>query len=322
MREAVREGGMTPPPPAHVYGPVPSRRLGRSLGADIVPYKVCTYDCVYCQIGRTTDKTLDRREYVAVDEVIAGLKEKLAGAPPPDYIGVAGSGEPTLNSRIGELIRGIKRMTRVPVAVLTNGSLLSLPDVRDALMEADLVLPSLDAGDERLFRLVNRPHPGIGFDAMVDGIAEFTARFPRDVWLEVFLCAGLTGTRAEAKKLAALARRIRPARVQLNTVGRPPCEESARAVPPAGMKALASIFRPPAEVIAGAAGGPPAGGGRAATDDEILELLRRRPCTARGVAAGLGLHVAEAVKRLEALAARGAAEAVRLGGVVHHRAAK
>jgi len=169
----------------YVYGPVASRRLGRSLGVDLVPFKTCTYDCVYCQLGRTTHRTIQRGEYVPVDAVLAGLKAKLALGPKPDYISLAGSGEPTLHARIGDLIAGIKLMTRIPIAVLTNGSLLWVPEVQDALMEADLVLPSLDAGDEPMFQRVNRPHPEILFEGMVDGLAAFTARFRKLVWLEV-----------------------------------------------------------------------------------------------------------------------------------------
>ena len=143
-----------------VYGPVSSRRLGRSLGVDLVPFKTCTYDCIYCQLGHTNDQTTRRAGYVDQDWVLAELKMKLGHAPLPNYISLAGSGEPTLHAGIGELIVGIKRLTRVPVAVLTNGSLLWDPDVRKALMEADLVMPSLDAGDETTFQQVNRPHRG------------------------------------------------------------------------------------------------------------------------------------------------------------------
>ncbi len=142
----------------YLYGPVPSRRLGRSLGIDLVPFKTCTYDCIYCQLGRTTNKTMERRPYVPVKDILSELKIKLAIGGSPDYISIAGSGEPTLHSDIGELIGKIKEITKIPVAVLTNGSLLYLPEVRAALMQADLVIPSLDAGDEELFHYVNRPH--------------------------------------------------------------------------------------------------------------------------------------------------------------------
>jgi len=306
---------MTEPGFRYVYGPVPSRRLGRSLGLDLVPFKTCTYDCVYCQLGRTTNKTIDRKEYVPVNEVLAELERKLAGENAPDYISLAGSGEPTLNAGIGDLIGKIQGLTDIPVAVLTNGSLLGMGEVQDPLMAADLVVPSLDAGDERLFRYVNRPHGDISFEGMVDGIAAFTDRFPGEVWLEVFLLAGVTGIPSEVKKIAALARRIGPARVQLNTVYRPPAEEFARPLSTDQMFTLKDIFPGSVEIISeserdGERIWPLA----EAREADILALLRRRPCTSADVASGLGIHLTEALKGLEALAAAGKAHTVVTSG--------
>ena len=299
----------------HVYGPVPSHRLGRSLGVDLVPFKTCAYNCIYCQLGRTTDLTITRREYVPVDEILIQLREKLRTGPTPDYVSLAGSGEPTLHARIGKLIAGIKRLTRIPVAVLTNGLLLSMRDIQDALMEADLVLPSLDAGDSDLFRLVNRPHAQIEFDAMVDGLAVFRERFTKPVWLEVMLLAGITGIRAEVEKIAALARRIRPERVQINTITRPPCEEFAYPVSPDVMAAFARLFGRGASVVSEHRPRRAAGSGTLA-DGDILALLTRRPCTARGISKGLGLHLGEIIKRLDLLTDRGAVTPVRKNGSV------
>lgn len=291
----------------HIYGPVPSRRLGRSLGVDLVPFKTCTYDCVYCQLGRTTNKTIERKEYITLSEVTAELKRKLAaGGEKPEYIGIAGSGEPTLHSGIGDLIREIKAMTDIPVAVVTNGSLLWMSEVQDDLMAADLVLPSLDAGDEELFRYVNRPHKELSFDRMVAGLAEFTERFPGEVWLEVFLLGGVTGLPVEAKKIASIIERIRPARVQLNTVMRPPAEEYAFALSPERLRALKSLFPSVVDIVHEPGAGHSHTPVASDTDDkEILDLLGRRPCTCADVAAGLGMHAAEALKQLEALFAAG-----------------
>jgi wyosine [tRNA(Phe)-imidazoG37] synthetase (radical SAM superfamily) len=306
---------MNPASFRHVYGPVPSKRLGRSLGVDLVPFKTCTYDCIYCQLGRTTCKTLERKAYVAVEEALAELDASLRGGSAPDYIGLAGSGEPTLNSRIGEIIDAIKTMTSIPVAVLTNGSLLWMPEVREALMRADLVLPSLDAGDPRGFRTINRPHEAIAFERMVEGLAEFTRDFPGEVWLEVFLLAGVNDWPSSVKNLATLVRRIGPAWVQLNTVSRPPAEPSALAPSLERMRALLSAFPGKVELISEE--------GQEALiveslsgieDGSILALLGRRPCTSEDVARGLGIHRMEALKALDRLTAVGQVKVTQVGG--------
>ena len=286
----------------HVYGPVSSRRLGRSLGIDLVPFKTCTYDCVYCQLGRTTNKTIERQEYVSVDEVLDELERKLAGEPVAEYVTLAGSGEPTLNARIGDLLGKIKSLTPTPVAVLTNGSLLWMREVREALMGADLVLPSLDAGDERSFQYVNRPHGGITFEQMFAGLAQFTEHFPGSVWLEVFLLTGVTGIRSEVEKIAALTRRIGPERVQLNTVSRPPAEQFAFAVSKDQMERFRECFDGVVDVITESeAGESCASSASETTDADILALLSRRPCTLRDFSLATRLHPTEAAKRLDAL---------------------
>ncbi len=282
----------------HVFGPVPSRRLGRSLGVDLVPFKVCTYDCIYCQLGRTTRKTTERKEWVPLNEVCASLRDTLDTKP--DFITLSGSGEPTLFSRPGELIRSIKDLTDVPVAVLTNGSLLSVPEVRAGLLEADLVVPSLDVGNERLFRLVNRPHEDIAFDRMVEGLIAFRQEYGGRYWLEVLLLGGITAVPAEVERIAEIARRIGPDRVHLNTATRPPAEKSALAVQKAELQRLAAAFGGTATVVADY----PATAQRgefAARREDVLNLLRRRPCTVDDIAGGLGLHRNEVVKYVQEL---------------------
>jgi wyosine [tRNA(Phe)-imidazoG37] synthetase (radical SAM superfamily) len=296
----------------YLYGPVPSRRLGRSLGVDLVSLKTCTYDCIYCQLGRTTNKTTERQEYVPIEEILVELERRLAPGPVPDYVSLAGSGEPTLNSRIGELIGRIKKLTDIPVAVLTNGSLLWVRQVQDALMEADLVLPSLDAGDERLFRHVNRPHGDIAFAQMTEGLITFRERFHKPVWLEVFLLAGITGIAPEVRKIAAIADRIRPARVQLNSVSRPPAEEFACQVSEERLKSLALLFNGETEVIRkGAVEHTLSLASNSRSDEDFLALLRRRPCTVLDISVGLAVHINEATKRLQALCERGVVIALR-----------
>jgi len=286
----------------YLYGPVPSRRLGRSLGIDLVPFKTCTYDCIYCQLGRTTNKTMERRSYAPVKDILDELKLKLASGDSPDYISIAGSGEPTLHSYIGELIGMIKNMTTIPVAVLTNGSLLYLPEVRAALMRADLVIPSLDAGDDTMFRYVNRPHNGISFGNMVNGLIDFTDYFPGQVWLEVLLVSGVTGMFEDVKKIADLSKAIGANKVQLNTVCRPAAEDYACAVERSQMENLARLFPCVVDVISDDESVHlSVSATQGATHEEIVSLLTRRPCTLTGICSGLGQHPHDAVKTVKKL---------------------
>ncbi len=284
----------------HVFGPVPSRRLGRSLGVDLVPFKTCTYDCIYCQLGRTTDKTTRRKEYVPVDEVLREVERKISSGVQADFITLSGSGEPTLHSGCGEIIRGIKKVTQIPVAVLTNGSLLWDSSVREGLLSADLVIPSLDAGKAEVFKKVNQPHPSIGFEQMVNGLIEFGASFQGQVWLEVFLLGGLTALEPEAGEIAAQIQKIKPNRIQLNTVARPPAYETALAVPEAEMLRLVTLFGESAEVVADF-GGIHAKKDFSKSRQDVLDLLERRPCTLDDISISLGIHRNEAVKYLNNL---------------------
>lgn len=314
-----RTPGRPPVKTRFLYGPVPSRRLGRSLGVDLVPFKTCSYDCIYCQLGRTTNKTTERREYVPVDSVLHELTEKLRNEPTPDFIGLAGSGEPTLHAQIGDLIAGIKSLTSVPVAVLTNGSLLWMPEVRASLAEADLVMPSLDAGTKANFERVNRPHPKISFEKMVDGLSAFSHGFKGKVWLELFVLNGITDRPEEIERIAAISDKIRPARLQLNTVARPPAERDALAVSSEFLASLLGRFSIPCEVIAENYARPvaDAAGGQDA-EHEIAALLGRRPCTVEGIAIGLGLRPNEVLKHLEVLCTRGTVRSERRGDAMFY----
>ena len=301
----------------HVYGPVPSRRLGRSLGVDLVPFKTCTYDCIYCHLGRTTNKTVERKEYVEIDAISAEIEEKLGHGPAPAYISLAGSGEPTLNLRVGDFIDRIKSRFRIPVAVFTNGSLLGRIEVQDALLAADLVIPSLDAGDETTFQRVNRPHKDISFPAMADGIAAFIGRFPGKVWLEVLLLKGITDIPAETDKIVSLIRKSRPARVQLNTAFRPPAEEFARPLSRRQLRELQVLFPGTVDIVSERNENDPQRSEPFLVGEaEVLELLSRRPCTADDVARGLAIHGTEALKLLLELVARN--KAVRLTASGHN----
>jgi len=235
-----------------------------------------------------------------MDAVLNELKQKLASRP--DYITLSGSGEPTLHSRLGEIIEHIQAMSDVPVAVLTNGSLLWQKEVREELALADVVMPSLDAPDPERFEFINRPHSDITFERLVEGLQAFRREFFGRYWLEVMLLDGYTTLPPQVRQLAEYSRRIRPDNVQLNTAVRPPTEEYALAVSPERLAELARMFQPRAEVIAEYRGHPPAVEAQASAE-AILTLLRRRPCTMPDLAQGLGMKPAEVVKRLADLEA-------------------
>lgn len=300
---------------SYIFGPVPSRRLGRSLGVDLVPFKMCTYDCIYCQLGRTTHKTVERREWVSLDDVLSELKDKLATKP--DYITLSGSGEPTLFSRLDELIDRIRSMTVIPIAVLTNGSLLWQEEVRRQLMDAYLVIPSLDAGNERMLQAVNRPHESISFDRMLEGLVAFREEYCGEYWLEVFLLAGHTAVDHEISRIDECVRRIKPDRVQLNTATRPPAEDYAMMVDRARMTELAVRFNPAAEVIADYRGIHAQSDFKAGRDS-LLEMLQRRPCSLEDIADGLGMHRNEVIKYVEELDVEGRLDKQYSGGNLYY----
>jgi wyosine [tRNA(Phe)-imidazoG37] synthetase (radical SAM superfamily) len=285
-----------------IFGPVPSRRLGFSLGVDLVPFKTCTLDCIYCQLGRTTNKTLERKEYVPCAEVLDELKAVLKKTERVDWVTLSGSGEPTLHSEIGGLITEIKKFIDIPIAVLTNGTLLADPGLRNELREADLVVPSIDAGTEEVFKKINRPHVGLSLERLVKGIEDFTEMFPGRVWLEVMLVKGCNDGTDELKNIAALVRRIRPERVQLNTVVRPGAEKNVRALSSKAMRESKSILEKylggiAVEVITDFKGVR----GEAAKGDiesAIVTYLKRRPGTLSDLSAFLGLHRNEISKHL------------------------
>ena len=303
--------------PSYVYGPVPSRRLGRSLGLDLVPYKVCTYDCIYCQLGRTTNKTTERREWVPLDSIIEQLKARLSSKP--DIITLSGSGEPTLHSGIGRLIEAIKGITDVPVAVITNGSLLWLPEVQTELLQADLVVPSLDAPSEDIFRYVNQPHPDITFDQMLTGLGEFRQVFRGQYWLEVFLLAGVTTVEERVKALAGCIQSIGPDNVQVNTVLRPPAEAYATAVPRDRLEEIAAQLYPATELILPWSRTEQVEPNSAGCEG-VLDLVRRRPCSITDIAAGLRVHPHEAAKCIGQFMSEGKVRTKEQQGTLYYEA--
>jgi len=296
-----------------VFGPVPSRRLGFSLGVDFMPFKTCSYDCVYCQLGTTTCKTRERKVYLPLDGILEQIKTKLETGPAPDYITLSGSGEPTLHSELGQLIDSLHQSFSVPVALLTNGSLLHLPEVREAAVKTDLLVPSLDAGFEASFLEVNRPCEGIFFEEMVEGLVATGREKGGLLWLEVFLVQGINDSEEELRTLARMVERISPDETHINTAVRPPAESFVQPVDLETMHRAAEMLGPTAKIIADF---QRATRDRASVlaEKEILELLERRPCSAQDIASGLGVHVHEALKHLQHLLDQGEIDTIQRSG--------
>ena len=274
-------------PVSTVYGPVPSRRLGFSLGIDLFQGKTCSFDCVYCQLGKSGKKTSVRRDYVPAARVLEDVKKALAKGQRIDHITFSGSGEPTLHAGIGALIKAIKKVTKIPVAVLTNSSLLGLKEVRDSLKAADIVVPSLDAALPPAWKKVNRPLPSLNLDAIVGGLATFKKRFKGQVWLEVMLVKGLNDKPEHIQALKKAIARIKPDKVQLNTVTRPPAEKSAAPLTLAELESVRLRLGGNTEVVAGFQEKKQTAGNRR-LKEVLFGLIRRRPVTLEDMASALG----------------------------------
>lgn len=286
-----------------LFGPVPSRRLGRSLGVDLTPFKTCSLDCIFCQLGRTTRQTLERKEYVPTELVTAELDAWAADGGKADYITLAGSGEPTLHSRFGDVLDFARKRTGLPSVLLSNGTLFEDPEVRKAARKADIVKMSLSAWDQTSFEQVNRPHPELRFDRVMAGQRAFRREFQGKLWVEVFMVWGTNSVTRDVEKIAALVDSLAPDEIHLNTAVRPPAESFAFAMPGKAMEALAALFHPAARVIAEFSSdkSPDV----AANEATILAMLQRRPCTAQQIADAFGMHLNEVSKYISKLSRNG-----------------
>ena len=281
----------------YLFGPVPSRRLGRSLGIDVTPFKTCSFDCVFCQCGCTTRLVTERAEFVPIEEVRSEFECWLKEDGRADVITFAGSGEPTLYSRLGELIEFIKARTNIPVIVLSNGTLLHRITVRDELLGADVVKVSLSAWDNGSFKKINRPASGLSFEQLLAGQRDFRNVFSGELWLEVFLMEGINAEPEQVRKIAEAAGAIRPDRIHLNTAVRPPAEAAALPVLKEKLETFCGLFTPKAEVIAAfSADGIPAAEIRR---EKLIDLLRRHPATAAQLAEISGVDQALILPLLE-----------------------
>lgn len=283
-----------------------------SLGVDIIPKKLCTLDCVYCEVGLTDKRGLARKEYVLANDILAEVKEAVTQYPHLDHITISGSGEPTLNSKIGEIIHGIKQITSVPVAVLTNGTLLFLPDVRRDLLEADIVSPSLDAVTQEVFEAVDRPHPRLQIAEIVEGLKLFRREFHGQYWLEILFVRGLNDHDDEVQWMKEVIRHIEPDKVHINTVVRPPAEAFALPVSEQRMKEIQKIFGERCEIV-GVFKEKHKTEERIVDTQAILSLLKRRAMTVEGMMSSLSLQKRELLNVLMDLEQQHLVKSYRFG---------
>jgi wyosine [tRNA(Phe)-imidazoG37] synthetase (radical SAM superfamily) len=302
----------------HLYGPVPSRRLGRSLGIDLVPHKICTYDCIYCQIGNTTEKTLVRKEYVPVKEILEEVGSFLNEENPSiDALSLTGSGEPTLHSQIRSVIEGIKVITSRPVAVITNGSLLYEEAVRQDLLRADIVLPSLDAVSSESFMRINRPRSGFSIEKVIEGLVEFRKVYEGQIWLEILFCKGVNDGKEDLLRMKNTVDRIQPDRIHLNTVVRPPFEKWALPLNQKEMEAMRTFFGEKASIILEFNRHPPAVTERD-IKEEILGILKRRPLSLKDLSQGMGIREDEIENCIQSLVSEGTIHARFFGDSIYY----
>ena len=325
----------------HLFGPVFSRRLGLSQGIDLLPPKTCNFDCIYCEINRAARLSCDRGEHVPTDEIIAEIDDLLGNEDRVrdiDFFTITASGEPTLHTGIGRIINHIKEMTDKPVAILTNGSLLYLKDVRDDLSQADIVIPSLDTARPESFRKINRPAKCCeDLATIIKGIALFSHEFTGEVWLEILFVENINDTPEDIKALKNAIESIAPTRVQLNTVARPPYESFAR---PLSRKRMEEIkdeikesFDGDVDILAGSKETERAEKGKRRiessdnvslehAEEEIFEMVSRRPCTAAEIAGSLNLVADHILEILVDMESRGFLIAKIHGDKMYFRAAK
>lgn len=294
----------------YLFGPVPSRRLGRSLGVDLIPFKTCTLDCVFCQLGPTLYATRTRREYTPVDDIMRELDRWFQSGVPADYITLSGSGEPTLHSRFGEILEHIRNTSTIPAALLTNGTLLHLPEVREAACRANMVKVTLSAWDEASFRRIHRPPPDVTFDQLLEGEQTFRKEFSGTLWMEVMVIEGMNSSPDQIRRIARLAETMKPDRIHLNTPVRPPADMTAKPVSRELLEEYTLLFHPRSEVAADF--NKKEDKAVAANEETIAEMIERRPCTAEQIAEAFSMHLNEVSKYTGALVHAGRIQPVRM----------
>ncbi|MBR5623660.1 radical SAM protein [bacterium] len=290
----------------HIFGPVASRRLGRSLGIDLLPFKTCTLDCVYCECGRTTELTKQRRDFFPPEEVLSELKDWKEAGNEADIVTLAGSGEPLLALSLEKIIKGIKEITGLPCCLITNGTLFMDPSARRAAMNADIVMPNLDAADEATFKKINRPVEDLSFAEYLEGLQLFCQEYrgKGKIYLEIFLAPGINDNEDQIKALSLLSRSLHVDSVQLNTAVRPPADKDVMPIPREEMEKWARYFIPKAEVIASYHSAP-LKETKNVNEEELLEALRHRIMSLEDLVEAKGYPLKETEALLKILLEKG-----------------
>ena len=296
-----------------IYGPVPSRRFGLSLGVDVLPHKTCSMDCIYCQLGPSDETVIEQDTFYPVEKVLGDVASALQRGPRPDVITLAGSGEPTLYRPLGDLLDGLHALADIPILVITNSTMLHVPETAAAVLKADILAPSLDAGDDETFRRINQTHSGISFETMFEALRRVTHAHPGEVHLEVMLVKGLNDSEESLIALRDRIARLRVDRIDINTPVRPPVPE--RGAMPCSEETLHR-----AQALLGPKATPIADFRRAVVrpsdprgkffdqDKDIREMLLRRPCSAADIATGLRISEPAVRESLQRMVAAGLVE--------------
>ena len=303
-----------------VFGPVLSKRLGNSLGIDVIPHKTCSYNCIYCQLGSEENTITDLTNYYSVDEIIYELKEALLNNKNIDYITFTGSGEPTLYKDLKKLIYEIKQITDIPVCIITNGSLLYKQEMRSNLLLADLIIPSLDAGNEETFKLIDNPNKEIDFDKMVEGLIEFKKVFKGEYWLEIFLLKDINDNEDELDDIIKIVKKIKPDRIQLITATRRVANEKAKALSDEELKKIKKYFNSKCdiEIDIPNISENHKGNTRILTEDDIVNFLIRQPDTAYIIAKSFNENERKVKELLDLLIKKNKVREEIVNGVVSY----
>ena len=303
-----------------VFGPVLSKRLGNSLGIDVIPHKTCSYNCIYCQLGSEENTITDLTNYYSVDEIIYELKEALLNNKNIDYITFTGSGEPTLYKDLKKLIYEIKQITDIPVCIITNGSLLYKQEMRSNLLLADLIIPSLDAGNEETFKLIDNPNKEIDFDKMVEGLIEFKKVFKGEYWLEIFLLKDINDNEDELDDIIKIVKKIKPDRIQLITATRRVANEKAKALSDEELKKIKKYFNSKCdiEIDIPNISENHKGNTRILTEDDIVNFLIRQPDTAYIIAKSFNENERKVKELLDLLVKKNKVREEIVNGVVSY----